>query len=140
MRIFRWQVPSARHPTGCGESFRKDSGDIGIAFHIQLAIVLMCDSEAESLVEPPCGIDSDNIQAHSKIGVIGFANQSLHHLGADASALKRAIHKHLRDKKLINLRNGLQPAHISTFESYHTDLRGVPLLPEAAFLSGSIQI
>src|SRR6266705_1778532 len=100
----------------------------------------MCDSEAESLVEPPSGIDSDNIQAHCKIELIGFANQSLHHLCADTSALKRAIHKYLRDKKLIVLRDGLQPAYIRTVERYHTDQPRVPLLPEAAFLSGSIQM
>ena len=115
-------------------------GDIGIALHVELAIIFMCDSEAESLVEPPSGIDPDNIQAHCKIELIGFANQSLHHLCADASALKRAIHKHLCDKEPIILRDGLQPAYIRTVEGYHTDLRRVPLLPEAGFLSGSIQM
>jgi hypothetical protein len=116
------------------------SGDIGIALHVELAIIFMCDSEAESLVEPPSGIDSDNIQAHCKIGLIGFANQSLHHLCADAPALKRPIHKHLCDKEPIIFRDGLQPAYIRTVEGYHTDLRRVPLLPEAGFLSGSIQM
>jgi hypothetical protein len=38
------------------------------------------------------------------------------HLCADTSALKQAIHKHLRDKKLIVLPDGLQPAYISTVE------------------------
>src|SRR5215472_9450713 len=100
----------------------------------------MCDSETESLVEPPSGIDSDNIQAHCKIELIGFVNHSLHYLCADTPALKRAIHKHLRDKKLIILRDGLQPAYISTVEGYDTDLRRVPLLPEGGFLIGSIQM
>jgi hypothetical protein len=116
------------------------SGGIGVALHVELAIIFMYDSEAESLVEPASGIDSDNIQAHCKIELIGFANQSLHHLCADAPALKRAIHKHLCDKEPIILRDGLQPAYIRTVEGYHTDLRRVPLLPEAGFLSGSIQM
>ena len=55
-------------------------------------------------------------------------------------ALKRAIHKQLRDKKLVILRDGLQPAYIRIVESYHTDLRRLSLLPEAGFLSGSIQM
>ena len=75
-----------------------------------------------------------------------FPNPSLSwHNGRSAgrpetSALKQAIHKHLRDKKLIVLPEGLQPAYISTVEGYHTHLPRVLLLPEAAFLSGSIQM
>jgi len=70
----------------------------------------------------------------------GFANQSLDYLCADTSALKRDIHKHLRDEKLIVLPDGLQSAYISTVEGFHTHLPRVPLRPEAAFLSGSIQM
>ncbi len=81
--------------------FDKTSNDIGIALHIALAIVFMCDSEAEALVEPPSGIDSHYIQAYCKIERSGFANQSPHHLGADAVALKPAVHKHLSDKQFI---------------------------------------
>jgi hypothetical protein len=116
------------------------SGDIGIALHVELAIIFVCDSEAESLVEPPSGIDSDNIQVHCKIELIGFANQSLHYLCADARALKRAIHKHLCNKEPFILLDGLQPAYIRTVEGYHTDLRRIPPLPEAGFLSSSIQM
>ena len=98
----------------------------------------MRDSETETLVEPPSGIDFDNIQADRKTELSGFANQSLHHFCADTPALKRAIHKHLRDKNLIIFSDGLQPADIGTVERYNTNLRSVPLLPEAGFLSVSV--
>jgi len=99
----------ARHPTeSWWVKFDKASNDIGIVLHIELAIVFMCDSEAEALVEPQSGIDSYYIQAYCKIERSGFANQSLHHLRADAPALKRAVHKHLRDKKFIIFPDGLQ--------------------------------
>ena len=96
----------------------------------------MCHLEAESRVELPSRIDSHNVQAHCKIELTGFANQSLHHFCADTLALKGAVHNHLREKKLIILRDSLQPAYINTVEGYDTDLRRVPLLPEAGFLSG----
>jgi hypothetical protein len=114
------------------------SNDIGIALHIELAIVCMCDSEAEALVESPSGIDSYYIQTYCKIERSGFANQSVHHLRADALALKPAVHKHLRDKKFIIFPDGLHPAYIGTVEHYDTNLRRVPLLPEAGFLSGAV--
>jgi len=98
----------------------------------------MRDSETKTLVEPPSGIDSDDIQADRKTELSGFANQSLHHFCADTPALKRAIHKHLRDKNLIIFSDGLQPADIGTVERYNTNLRSVPLLPEAGFLSVSV--
>jgi hypothetical protein len=37
----------------------------------------------------------------------GLANQPLHHLCTDTSALKQAIHKHLCDKKRVILHDGL---------------------------------
>jgi len=83
--------------------FDETSNDIGIALHIKLAIVFMCDSEAEALVEAPSGIDSYYIHADWKIERRGFANQSLHHLCADPLALKAALHKHLPDKKFNHL-------------------------------------
>jgi len=104
---------------------------------MELAIIFVCDSEPESLVETPGGTDSDNIQAHRKIELIGFANDARHYLCADTPTLKRAFHKDLGDEKLIISPDELQPAYSSTVDRYHTNLRGVPLLPEAAFLSGS---
>ena len=50
------------------------------------------------------------------------------------------VHKHLRNKKLIILGDGMQPAYISTVEGYDADLRRAPLLHKADFLSGSIQM
>lgn len=98
--------------------FDKMSNDIGIAPHIELAIVFMCDSEAEALVESPSGIDSYNIQAYCKIEGGGFANQLLRHLRTDAVALKPAVHKYLRDKKSIIFPDGLHPAYIGTVKHY----------------------
>ena len=86
----------------------------GSRFVLEVAIIFMRDSETKTLVEPPSGIDSDNIQADRKTELSGFANQSLHHFCADTPALKRAIHKHLRDKNLIIFSDGLQPADIGT--------------------------
>lgn len=98
----------------------------------------MRDSEAKALVEPPSRVDSDNIQAHCKIEFSGFVNQSLHHLCADTPSLKRAVHKHLREKNLTMFPDGLQPSYIGAVEGYDTNLPPVPLLPEAGFLSVSV--
>ena len=92
--------------------FDETTNDIGIALHIKLAIVFVCDSEAEALVEAPSGIDSYYIYADCKIERRGFANQSLHHLCADPVALKAALHKHLPDKKFIIFPDNPHPAYI----------------------------
>ena len=93
------------------------SGSIGqegnwIALHIKLAIVLTYDLEAKPLVEPRGGVDSNNVQSHRLIDTCSFANQALHHLGTNTSALKPVVHKHLCEKK----RNGLQPTYVGTVE------------------------
>lgn len=72
------------------DQFDKRSNDIGIALHIELAIVFVCDSEDQPLVESPSEIDSYYVQSYCKIERSGFANQSLHRLRADALALKPA--------------------------------------------------
>jgi len=113
------------------DQFDKRLNDIGIALHIELPIVFMCDSEAHALVESPSGIDPYYIQAYCKIERSGFADQSLHHLRADALALKPAVHKDLSDKKLILFPDSLHPAYIGAVEYYDTNLRRIPLVPEA---------
>src|SRR5271168_2704860 len=95
---------------------------VGVALHVELAIIVMRCVEAESFVEPHSRVDFHNGQAHRLIETCGLANQAIHHLGADTPPLKRTIHKELRDKKPIILHCALQPTYIRTGEGDDADL------------------
>src|SRR5215471_90330 len=99
----------------------------------------MGDLKAQPFVEAPGGIDFHHGQSDCLIGACGLANQPLHHLGADAPALKRAVYKHLRDKKLVIFRDSLDPADVDTVDYQDADLRRLPLLLETDFVSRRIQ-
>ena len=47
---------------------------IGIALHVELAIILMCGLKAESFVEPQSRVDFHDGQAHSLIETCGLAD------------------------------------------------------------------
>jgi hypothetical protein len=103
---------------------------IGIAFHVELAIILMSDAEAEPFVEPQSRIDFHNGQAHRLIETCGLANQATHHLGSDTLPLKRTIHEELRNKKPIILRCALQPTDVRIVDGDDADLLQRPLFAE----------
>ena len=128
------------NPAQSGRPFDKTLNEIGIALHVELAVIFMCDSEAEALVESPRRIHSHDTQAHSKIQRSGFANQAVYHLSADTLALKPAVHEQLCDEKFIIFADSLQPANIAAVEHDDANLGRVPLLPEAGFLRGPVQI
>jgi hypothetical protein len=94
-----------------------------IAFHIELVLIFMRNSEAEPFIQSTSRINSYYIQTYCKIERSRFANQSLHYLRADALALKPTVHKHLRDKHLTILPGCLHPAYIRTVDHDDTNLR-----------------
>jgi hypothetical protein len=91
---------------------------MGIAVHIELAIVLKRALEAQSLIETHGGIDSENVQANCLIDPGGLANHTLYCLCADTPPLKRTVHEELSNKKGIIFREALEPAGIGTVERY----------------------
>jgi len=60
-------------PLGSG-SVSSGHSAIGIALHVELAIILMCGLKAESFVEPQSRVDFHDGQAHSLIETCGLAD------------------------------------------------------------------